>query len=117
MTHSLAPDPRHEDWMRLALEQAGRAGDAGEIPIGAVMIHMDSDGASRVVAARHNERETTHDPSAHAEILALRDASASLGRWRLTDCILAVTLEPCPMCAGALWASRIGGVVWGSAND
>ena len=73
--------------------------------------------SARIVAARHNERELTGDPTAHAEVLALRDAAAALGRWRLDDCTMVVTLEPCPMCAGALWASRIGAVVFGAENS
>ena len=102
--------------MRLALDQAGLAAAHGDVPIGAVVVRRSPDGADSVVAARHNERELTGDPTAHAEVLALRDAAAVLGRWRLDDCLLVVTLEPCPMCAGALWASRIGGVVVGAEN-
>ncbi len=102
--------------MRDALGRASEAAGAGDVPIGAVVVHHQSDGVSRIVAARHNERELTGDPTAHAEVLALRDAAASLGRWRLDDCTMVVTLEPCPMCAGALWASRIGGVVFGAEN-
>ena len=70
----------------------------------------------RIVARRHNEREATGDPTAHAEVLALRDAATALGRWRLDDAVLVVTLEPCPMCAGAAWAARIGRLVWGAPN-
>jgi tRNA(adenine34) deaminase len=102
--------------MRAALVQAESAAAAGEVPIGAVVVHHDADGGAHVVAARHNERETSGDPTAHAEVLALRDAATTLGRWRLDDCTMVVTLEPCPMCAGALWASRIGGVVFGAEN-
>ena len=112
----LPPDPDHDAWMRAALVQAGEAAGHGDVPIGAVVVHHDPDGGARVVAARHNERELTGDPTAHAEVLALRDAAATLGRWRLDDCTMVVTLEPCPMCAGALWASRIGGVVFGAEN-
>lgn len=101
--------------MSTALEQARLAGAAGDVPIGAVVVQLTHDGPV-MIAARHNEREATGDPTAHAEVLALRDAARTLGRWRLDDCILAVTLEPCPMCAGALWASRIGGVVFGAEN-
>jgi tRNA(adenine34) deaminase len=74
------------------------------------------DAGGQVVARRHNERELTGDPTAHAEVLALRDAAAAVGSWRLTDCTLVVTLEPCPMCAGAAWASRIGRVVFGTPD-
>jgi tRNA(adenine34) deaminase len=103
--------------MRLALEQAAEAQLQGEVPIGAVVIRPDGPGGTpQVLAERHNERELRADPTAHAEILALRDAAAALGRWRLDDCIVVVTLEPCPMCAGALWASRIAGVVFGAEN-
>jgi tRNA(adenine34) deaminase len=79
--------------------------------VGALVVH---DGV--VVASRHNERERTGDPTAHAEVLALRDAAARLGRWRLDDCTMVVTLEPCPMCAGALVNARIGRVVVGARN-
>ncbi|MEI2699764.1 MAG: nucleoside deaminase [Microthrixaceae bacterium] len=115
MTAILPGRAEHEEWMRLALASAERAGQLGEVPIGAVVVHHGPDGDT-VVAARHNERESTADPTAHAEVLALRDASVALGRWRLDDCTLVVTLEPCPMCAGALWAARIGGVVSGAPN-
>jgi tRNA(adenine34) deaminase len=70
----------------------------------------------RIVARRHNERRATGDPTAHAEVLALRDAASELGTWRLDDAVLVVTLEPCPMCAGAAWAARIGRLVWGAPN-
>jgi tRNA(adenine34) deaminase len=112
----LTPHPDHETWMRAALAQADAAGAAGEVPIGAVVVHHDPDGGAHVIAARHNERESSGDPTAHAEVLALRDAASTLGRWRLDDCTMVVTLEPCPMCAGALWASRIGAVVFGAEN-
>jgi tRNA(adenine34) deaminase len=111
----LPPDPDHERWMRLALDQARLAAAHGDVPIGALVVQLGS-GDPTVLAARHNERELTGDPTAHAEVLALRDAAATLGRWRLDDCLMVVTLEPCPMCAGALWASRIGGVVFGAEN-
>jgi len=101
--------------MDLALEEARAAAAAGDVPIGAVVVRSGPDGPP-VVAARHNEREASGDPTAHAEVLALRDAAASLGRWRLDDCLMVVTLEPCPMCAGALWAARVGGVVFGAEN-
>lgn len=106
----------HDTWMGVALEQARAATDHGDVPIGAVVVAPTADGSLDVIAARHNERELRHDPTAHAEVLAVRDAAAKLGRWRLDDCLLVVTLEPCPMCAGALWASRIGGVVFGAEN-
>jgi len=98
--------------MGLALDEAAAAAKVGDVPVGAVVVF-----GGEVVARRHNEREKTNDPTAHAEILALRDAAEALGTWRLTEATLVVTLEPCPMCAGAAWASRLGRVVWGAAND
>ena len=97
--------------MTAALDEARRALDHDDVPVGAVVLH---DG--NIVAARHNEREKTNDPTAHAEVLALRDAAARLGRWRLNDCTLVVTLEPCVMCAGALLSARIGTLVYGAAD-
>ena len=101
----------HDEAMTVALGEAERAAAAGDVPVGAVVI---ADG--RVVAQRHNEREASHDPTAHAEVLALRDAAAVLGGWRLLDTTVVVTLEPCPMCAGALVAARVGSVVFGAAD-
>ena len=98
--------------MQVALEEARLAADAGEVPIGAVVAV-----GGEVVARRHNEREATGDPTAHAEVLALRDAAAATGSWRLDDATLLVTLEPCPMCAGAAWAARIGRVVYGAPSS
>ena len=100
-----------EQAMQLALEQARLAGEMGDVPVGAVVVH---DG--KVIAARHNEREATGDPTAHAEILALRDAATSLGRWRLNDCTLVVTLEPCVMCAGAIINARVETLVYATAD-
>ena len=97
--------------MRLAIAQALAAEAHDDVPIGAVVVR---DGV--VVAARHNERELTGDPTAHAEVLALRDAAEAVGHWRLLDCTLYVTLEPCVMCAGALVNSRIGRVVYGATD-
>ena len=97
--------------MTVALAEAERAAAEGEVPVGAVVI-----AGGRVIARRHNEREARHDPTAHAEVLALRDAAAVLGRWRLSDATVVVTLEPCPMCAGALVAARVGGVVFGATD-
>ena len=102
--------------MDRALGAARSAAAAGEVPIGALVVR-DPEGEGEVVAVRHNGREATGDPTAHAEVLALRDAAAALGRWRLDDCLVVVTLEPCPMCAGALWAARVGGVVFGAENS
>jgi tRNA(adenine34) deaminase len=93
--------------MRLALAEADAAAAHGDVPVGAVVLFE-----GRVVAARHNERQLAGDPLAHAEMLAMRDAAAALGRWRLDDCTLVVTLEPCIMCAGALVNARVGRLVF-----
>jgi tRNA(adenine34) deaminase len=98
-----------DEAMTLALHEARAALEHDDVPVGAVVIH---DG--RVIAARHNERELTHDPIAHAEILALRDAAAALGQWRLDECTMYVTLEPCAMCAGAAVNARLGRLVYGA---
>ena len=97
--------------MAVALEEAQMAASKGEVPVGAVVVV-----SGEIIAKRHNQRESDHDPTAHAEILALQDASKVIGDWRLTDATLFVTLEPCPMCAGAAWASRIGKVVYGAPS-
>ena len=101
----------NDELMELAIKEALSAKNAGEVPIGAV---IEIDG--QIVASRHNERETTSDPTAHAEILTIRDAAKLLKSWRLEKATLVVTLEPCPMCAGAIWASRIKKVIWGAPN-
>jgi tRNA(adenine34) deaminase len=95
-------DDRDDWFMRLALREAQRAPVHDDVPIGAVLVH---DG--EVLAAAHNERELRADPTAHAEILALREAARALGSWRLLDCALYVTLEPCAMCAGAIVLARV----------
>ena len=95
--------------MAAALEQARLAASIGEVPVGAV-VAIDGE----IVAARHNERESAIDPTAHAEVLALRDAAAAVGDWRLEGASLVVTLEPCPMCAGAALAARVSRVVFGA---
>jgi tRNA(adenine34) deaminase len=100
-----------DDLMAIALEEAAAAAAHGDVPIGAV-VAVDG----QIVARRHNEREARPDPTAHAEILALADAAAAVGSWRLTDATLVVTLEPCPMCAGALVAGRVGRLVYGAAD-
>lgn len=97
--------------MRLALDEARRAGDAGDVPVGAV---VTIDG--RVIAAAGNRREATGDPTAHAEILALQKASQTLGSWRLDRATVYVTLEPCPMCAGALLAARVARLVFAAPD-
>ena len=100
-------------WMEIALEEARAAPAHGDVPIGAVVVHLPS---ARVVAQRHNERERDNDPTAHAEILAMRDAAGTNGGWRLADHALVVTIEPCPMCAGAAWAARVPLLVFGAAD-
>jgi tRNA(adenine34) deaminase len=97
--------------MSVALAEASRAVAHGDVPVGAVAIVK-----GRVVATRHNERELRLDPTAHAEILALQDAAAALGTWRLGDVTLVVTLEPCAMCAGAMVAARLGRLVFGAVD-
>ena len=101
----------HAQHMKAALEQAKAALDAGEVPVGAVVVC-----GGNVIAAAHNEREALCDPTAHAEVLALRQAAKRLGRRRLGDCTLYVTLEPCPMCAGAIVMADVGSVVYGAAD-
>jgi tRNA(adenine34) deaminase len=97
--------------MGVALDEAAAAPGHGDVPVGAAVLV-----AGQVVARRHNERERTGDPTAHAELLALRDASLALGRWRLDDAVVVVTLEPCAMCAGALVNARIGALVFGATD-
>ena len=97
--------------MRLALREAERAIEHDDVPVGAVIVH---DG--EVVGTGHNERELRQDPSAHAEMLALREAARALGSWRLLDAVLYVTLEPCAMCAGAIVLGRVPRVVYGTAD-
>lgn len=97
--------------MALALDEARDAGQQGDIPVGAVVLV-----GGEVVARAGNEREARGDPTAHAEVLALRAAAAALGTWRLDAATLVVTLEPCPMCAGALVGARVGRLVFGAAN-
>src|SRR6478735_3973444 len=100
-----------EEWMRQALEEARAAVEHGDVPIGAVVVHE-----GRVVGRGRNERELLQDPTAHAEILALREAAAALGSWRVLDSTLYVTLEPCTMCAGAIVLSRIPRVVYATPD-
>ncbi len=111
-TPDWAFDDADRDAMRRALELAAAAAAAGDVPVGAVVV--DADGA--VVGAAGNRREQDHDPTAHAEVLALRQAAARLGRWRLGGCTLFVTVEPCAMCAAACVLARLDCVVWGAAD-
>jgi tRNA(adenine34) deaminase len=101
----------HDRFMRLALEQAHAALAADEVPVGAVIVHGE-----RVIAAAHNQRETLRDPTAHAEMIAITQAAEALRDWRLEGCTLYVTLEPCPMCAGAILQARLPLVVYGAAD-
>ncbi len=103
--------PRDEYFMRLALREASQALDHEDVPIGAVIVH-----GGEVIAAAHNERELRRDPTAHAELLALREAARVLGSWRVLDSVLYVTLEPCAMCAGAIVLARVPRVVFGSTD-
>ncbi|MCB5181161.1 tRNA adenosine(34) deaminase TadA [Streptomyces antimicrobicus] len=105
-------DPWREA-MRLALGEAAKAVPAGDVPVGAVVL----DPGGQVLATGYNEREAVGDPTAHAEVLAIRRAAAKLGEWRLPGCTLVVTLEPCVMCAGALVQSRLARVVYGAGDE
>jgi tRNA(adenine34) deaminase len=100
-----------EEFMQLALREAERALAEDEVPIGAVIVRDE-----QVIAAAHNQREQLRDPTAHAEMIAITQAAAAIGQWRLEDCVLYVTLEPCPMCAGAIVQARIPRVVYGAAD-
>jgi tRNA(adenine34) deaminase len=97
--------------MALALDEAKAALVHGDVPVGAIVVRN-----GRVIARRHNERELTGDPVAHAEVLALRDAAAVVGSWRLDECTMIVTLEPCAMCAGAMVNARLGALVFGATD-
>ena len=103
--------PRDEWYMRLALREAARALEHDDVPIGAVVVHE-----GEVIGVGRNERELRGDPTAHAEILALREAAAKLGSWRVLDSVLYVTLEPCAMCAGAIVLARVPRVVYGTVD-
>ncbi|MEI6255938.1 MAG: tRNA adenosine(34) deaminase TadA [Planctomycetota bacterium] len=107
----LLGEQSHLRWMRLALEEAHTAAAEDEVPVGAIVV-----AAGRVVASAHNQREQLADPTAHAEMIALTQAAAALGSWRLEGCTLYVTLEPCPMCAGAILQARVPFVVWGAPD-
>ena len=101
----------HERFMRMALREAEKAAAQGEVPVGAVVVY---DG--QVIGKAHNQRETLRDPTAHAEIIALTQAAAALNAWRLTGATMYVTLEPCPMCAGALVNARVDALVYGTTD-
>lgn len=101
----------HEQFMRMAIAEAQAAQAEGEVPIGAVIVR-----GGRIIASAHNQREQLRDPTAHAEMIAITQAAESIGDWRLEDCLLYVTLEPCPMCAGAIVQARIPLVVYGATD-
>jgi tRNA(adenine34) deaminase len=103
--------PRDDLFMRLALREAERALEHDDVPIGAVVVRDEE-----VIGAAHNEREVRQDPTAHAEILALREASRAVGSWRILDAVLYVTLEPCAMCAGAIVLARLPRVIFGATD-
>jgi tRNA(adenine34) deaminase len=105
-------DPSHEHFMRFALQEAQQAAEENEVPVGAVILHRDM----RIIASARNQREQLHDPTAHAEMIAITQAAEALHSWRLDDCTLYVTLEPCLMCAGAILQARIPTVVYGAAD-
>jgi tRNA(adenine34) deaminase len=106
-----SPLSPHDFWMKKALDQAVLAFDHGEVPVGAVIVH-----GNRVIAEAYNQREMLQDPTAHAEMIAMTQAAEALQSWRLLDCTLYVTLEPCPMCAGAIVQARIPFVVYGTPD-
>ena len=101
----------HEHFMRLALQEAELARAENEVPVGAVIVQGE-----RVIGSAHNQREQLRDPTAHAEMIAITQASEANGDWRLNDCVMYVTLEPCPMCAGAIVLARMPVVVYGAAD-
>jgi tRNA(adenine34) deaminase len=108
-------DPRHPfhlQQMEMALEEAAAAAEEDEVPVGAVIVSL----RRGVIARAHNQREQLHDPTAHAEMIAITQAASALQSWRLEDCALYVTLEPCPMCAGAIVQARLPYVVYGCAD-
>jgi tRNA(adenine34) deaminase len=108
-------DPRHPfhlHHMEMALEEAAAAADENEVPVGAVIVSMEKG----VIARAHNQRERLHDPTAHAEMIAITQAANALQSWRLDNCLLYVTLEPCPMCAGAVVLARLPSVVYGTSD-
>ena len=100
-----------DHFMRLALQQAQQAQAEDEVPVGAIILHQD-----RIIAAAYNQREQLHDPTAHAEMIAITQAAEAIGDWRLEHCTMYVTLEPCPMCAGAILQSRIPRLIYGATD-
>jgi tRNA(adenine34) deaminase len=111
MSSSNRFNPGDEYWMRFAIREAERALEHDDVPVGAVIVHN-----GELIGAGHNERQLRQDPTAHAEMIAVREAAAHLGSWRLLDTVLYVTLEPCAQCAGAIVLGRIPRVVYGTAD-
>jgi len=107
-----ADSRKQEHFMRIALNEARIAAKSGEVPVGAVI-----ERGGQVIAVAGNEREEKKDPTAHAEMIAIRQAASSLGGWRLSGCTIYVTIEPCPMCAGAIYQARIGHLVYGAPDE
>jgi tRNA(adenine34) deaminase len=106
-------NPFHQLHMEMALEEAALAADEDEVPVGALIVSLE---LGQVIARAHNQREQLQDPTAHAEILAITQAAAAMRSWRLEQCLLYVTLEPCPMCAGAIVQARLPVVVYGCTD-
>ena len=106
-----------EFFMAEALKLARKAFDAGEVPVGAVIVHMPADCPPRIIARAHNQVEQLKDATAHAEMIAITQAEEAIGDWRLTDCTLYVTKEPCPMCAGAILLARLKRLVFGTPDE
>ena len=104
--------PSNDHYMKLAISEAEKAAQRGEVPVGALI-----ESGGEVIAAAGNERELRRDPTAHAELLAIQQASARLGGWRLSGCTIYVTIEPCPMCAGAIYQARIEKLVYGASDE
>lgn len=109
---SSLPDSFHEAWMKIALKEAEIAAENGETPMGCVIVQMLPDGSTKIVGKARNQTETLKDPTAHAEMIAITQATAATGDWRLNDCALYVTKEPCPMCGGAIVLARPSFVCW-----
>ncbi len=103
-------------YMKRALLLAQQAAEVGEIPVGAIVVHQPAGAEAKIIGEGYNRRERDHDPTSHAEIVAMRQAGMALGHWRLLNCALYVTLEPCPMCAGAMVNARLPRLVYGASD-